>query len=151
VQGEYRDDRERARANSAADGTNNVTSQKTADIPIPHARSVYRVSRLCEHCCGRWKPSRVSGGPRQVNDLIFWSWLAKLRGMRIAADVFQTASMYPPLVLTGGPAVGKSTTANLFARRRPRAAVVDVDDVRQLVVSGAAAPWDGAEGLPSSV
>ena len=25
--------------------------------------------------------------------------------------------------------------------------VVDVDDVRQLVVSGAAAPWDGGEGL----
>jgi len=55
--------------------------------------------------------------------------------------------VYPPLVLTGGPAVGKSTTASLLARQCPRAAVVDVDDVRQLVVSGAAAPWDGDEGL----
>jgi predicted kinase len=53
----------------------------------------------------------------------------------------------PPLVLTGGPAVGKSTTANLLARRCARAAVIEVDDVRQLVVSGAAAPWDGSEGL----
>jgi predicted kinase len=55
--------------------------------------------------------------------------------------------MRPPLVLTGGPAVGKSTTARLVARRYARAAVIEVDDVRQLVVSGAAAPWDGAEGL----
>jgi predicted kinase len=55
--------------------------------------------------------------------------------------------MRPPLVLTGGPAVGKSTTARLVARRFGRAAVIEVDDVRQLVVSGAAAPWDGPEGL----
>ena len=55
--------------------------------------------------------------------------------------------MGPPLVLTGGPAVGKSTTANHVARRYARAAVIEVDDVRQLVVSGAAAPWDGAEGV----
>lgn len=55
--------------------------------------------------------------------------------------------MRPPLVLTGGPAVGKNTTASRVARRCARAAVVDVDDVRQLVVSGAAAPWDGPEGL----
>ncbi len=56
-------------------------------------------------------------------------------------------SMRPILVLTGGPAVGKSTTASLVARQCARAAVIDVDDVRQFVVSGAAAPWDGAEGL----
>jgi predicted kinase len=55
--------------------------------------------------------------------------------------------VHSPLVLTGGPAVGKSTIGNLLARRRARAAVVDVDDVRQLVVSGAAAPWDGSEGV----
>ena len=55
--------------------------------------------------------------------------------------------MLRPLVLTGGPAVGKSTTARLVARARPRAALVDVDDIRQLVVSGHAAPWQGAEGL----
>ena len=52
----------------------------------------------------------------------------------------------PPLLLTGGPAVGKSSTAGLLARSRPRAAVIDVDDVRQLVVSGGAAPWEGEEG-----
>lgn len=51
-----------------------------------------------------------------------------------------------PLVLTGGPAVGKSTCAALLARDRPRGAFVDVDDLRQLVVSGDVAPWDGDEG-----
>ena len=55
--------------------------------------------------------------------------------------------MRAPLVLTGGPAVGKSTTASLVGRRCARAAVIDVDDVRQLVVAGAAAHWEGAEGL----
>jgi len=43
--------------------------------------------------------------------------------------------------------VGKSTTARLLALAIPRAAVVDVDDVRQLIVSGGAAPWQGPEGL----
>lgn len=52
----------------------------------------------------------------------------------------------PVLVLTGGPAVGKSTTALALAAGRTRCAVIDVDDVRQLVVSGAAAPWEGMEG-----
>lgn len=51
-----------------------------------------------------------------------------------------------PLLLTGPPAVGKSTTANALARSRPRAAVIDVDDIRHLVVSGHAAPWHGSEG-----
>ena len=52
----------------------------------------------------------------------------------------------PPLILTGGPAVGKSVTARALAEVRPRCAVIEVDDVRQLVVSGAAAPWEGKEG-----
>lgn len=52
----------------------------------------------------------------------------------------------PVLVLTGPPAVGKSTTAHALAATRERCSVVDVDDVRQLVVSGSAAPWDGKEG-----
>lgn len=56
-----------------------------------------------------------------------------------------------PLVLTGGPAVGKSTCAALLARRRPRGAYVDVDDLRQLVVAGSAAPWDGDEGARQRV
>lgn len=51
-----------------------------------------------------------------------------------------------PLLLTGPPAAGKSTTARSLAMLRPRGAVVDVDNIRQLVVSGHAAPWDGDEG-----
>jgi predicted ATPase len=62
-------------------------------------------------------------------------------------DMRQNAWMRSPLVLTGGPAVGKSTTARFLALATDRAAVVDVDDVRQLVVSGGAAPWEGPEGL----
>lgn len=52
----------------------------------------------------------------------------------------------PPLVLTGGPAVGKTATSRHLANERPRCAVVDVDDIRHLIVSGAAAPWRGVEG-----
>ena len=54
--------------------------------------------------------------------------------------------MRPPLVLTGGPAVGKSSTARLLAQSRPSGAVIDVDDVRHMVVGGHAAPWDGEDG-----
>jgi hypothetical protein len=53
----------------------------------------------------------------------------------------------PPLVLTGGPATGKSTTGRALARGCARGAFVDVDDVRQLVVSGGATVWEGAEGV----
>jgi hypothetical protein len=56
-------------------------------------------------------------------------------------------STRPALVLTGPPAVGKSSTAHAVAATRLRCAVVDVDDIRQLVVSGHAAPWEGAEGV----
>ncbi len=51
------------------------------------------------------------------------------------------------LVLTGPPAVGKTTVGRLVAAARARCAMVDIDDVRHLIVSGHAAPWDGAEGL----
>ncbi|MEV0621370.1 hypothetical protein AB0I81_49140 [Nonomuraea sp. NPDC050404] len=51
------------------------------------------------------------------------------------------------LILTGPPAVGKSTIGRLVARERPCAAFIDIDDVRHLVVSGHAAPWDGPAGL----
>lgn len=54
--------------------------------------------------------------------------------------------MRPALLLTGGPAAGKSTTALRLVGPLERAAVVDVDDIRQLVVVGHAAPWDGREG-----
>ena len=50
------------------------------------------------------------------------------------------------MLLTGPPAAGKTTCARLLAERRQRCAVVDVDDVRHLVVAGHAALWDGAEG-----
>jgi len=55
-----------------------------------------------------------------------------------------------PLILTGAPAVGKSVTAQSLAARRERCAVIDVDDVRQLVVGGHAAPWDANEDATSS-
>ena len=52
-----------------------------------------------------------------------------------------------PLLITGPPAAGKSTTARVLADSRPLAAMIDVDDLRQLVVAGHAAPWDGEAGL----
>jgi hypothetical protein len=51
-----------------------------------------------------------------------------------------------PLVLSGGPAVGKTTCGRRLAEERRRAAFVDADDIRQLVVAGAATLWSGAEG-----
>jgi shikimate kinase len=51
-----------------------------------------------------------------------------------------------PLVLSGGPAVGKSTCGRKLAEGRERAAFIDVDDIRQLVVAGDAALWSGPEG-----
>ena len=52
-----------------------------------------------------------------------------------------------PLLITGPPAAGKSATARALAGLLPLAAVIDVDDLRQLVVAGHAAPWDGESGL----
>lgn len=54
--------------------------------------------------------------------------------------------MRRPLVLTGGPAVGKTTCGRALAEERPRAAYIDVDDVRQLIVAGHEAPWAGPGG-----
>lgn len=51
-----------------------------------------------------------------------------------------------PLLLTGGPAVGKTTTARALAETTERCAHIDVDDVRQMIKSGSVAPWKGAEG-----
>ncbi|KQU67647.1 hypothetical protein [Phycicoccus sp. Root101] len=53
----------------------------------------------------------------------------------------------PVLVLTGGPAAGKTSTARAVAAQLERAAVIDVDDPRHLVVAGHAAPWEGSNGL----
>lgn len=51
-----------------------------------------------------------------------------------------------PLILSGGPAVGKSTCAGALARERDRCAAIDADDVRQLVVAGEKTLWSGPEG-----
>ncbi len=52
-----------------------------------------------------------------------------------------------PLILSGGPAVGKTTCGRALAVARERAAYIDGDDIRQLVVAGAATLWSGQEGL----
>ena len=57
----------------------------------------------------------------------------------------------PVLVLTGGPAAGKSATALALSDSTPRCAFIDVDDIRQLVKNGGAAPWEGEEGLRQHV
>jgi len=51
------------------------------------------------------------------------------------------------VLLTGGPGAGKSTIARAVAPLRRRCAVIEVDDVRQMLVQPHAAPWDGSEGL----
>ena len=51
-----------------------------------------------------------------------------------------------PLILSGGPAVGKSTCGRTLARERDRAAYIDADDIRQLVVAGDETLWSGPEG-----
>jgi dephospho-CoA kinase len=51
------------------------------------------------------------------------------------------------VVLTGGPGAGKSTIARAVAPLRRRCAVIEVDDVRQMLVQPHAAPWEDAEGL----
>lgn len=51
-----------------------------------------------------------------------------------------------PLVLSGGPAVGKSTCGRRLAEGCARGAFIDSDDIRQLIVAGEAALWNGSEG-----
>ena len=51
-----------------------------------------------------------------------------------------------PLLLTGGPAVGKTTTGRALAQATERCAYIDVDDVRLMVRNGGVAPWEGAAG-----
>ena len=61
-------------------------------------------------------------------------------------SALRSEGLLRPLVLTGGPAVGKSVTGRRLAQSRARAAFIDVDDIRQLVVAGAEAPWRESEG-----
>jgi hypothetical protein len=56
-----------------------------------------------------------------------------------------------PLLLSGGPAVGKTTCGGRLAEERSRAAYVHSDDIRQLVVAGAATLWSGPAGQKQHV
>lgn len=51
-----------------------------------------------------------------------------------------------PLIVSGGPAVGKSTCGRALASNRERGAFIDGDDIRQLIVAGQATLWSGREG-----
>ena len=53
--------------------------------------------------------------------------------------------MRRPLVLTGGPAVGKSTCAAELAAAQVPTARIEVDDLR-LLMTGAVPPWAGTAG-----
>ena len=55
------------------------------------------------------------------------------------------------MVLTGQPAVGKTSAGRALAASRREGAYVDVDDIRQLVVAGHAAPWNGPEGIRQQI
>src|SRR5690349_9064016 len=50
------------------------------------------------------------------------------------------------VVLTGGPGAGKTTVAHAVAVGRRRCAIIDVDDVRHMLVQPHVAPWGGSEG-----
>ena len=50
------------------------------------------------------------------------------------------------LILTGPAGAGKNTIAEIFAKKRERCAVVDVDVVRHMFVQPHKAPWAGVEG-----
>lgn len=50
------------------------------------------------------------------------------------------------VILTGPAGAGKSTLIQAGARRRPRAAALDVDDVRWMLLQPHVAPWGGLEG-----
>ncbi len=47
------------------------------------------------------------------------------------------------IVLTGPPGSGTEAVADLVARRVPRAAVIDVADLRSIVTVGRREPWEG--------
>ena len=51
------------------------------------------------------------------------------------------------LLLTGPPASGKNTIAELLAKRLERCAAIDVDQIRQMIVQPNSAPWESKEQL----
>ncbi|MPQ96337.1 hypothetical protein GB931_00040 [Modestobacter sp. I12A-02628] len=58
----------------------------------------------------------------------------------------EPAPLRRPLLLTGPPGAGKSAVAAALAAGRALCAVVEVDDVRALVRSGAVDPWRPGAG-----
>lgn len=50
------------------------------------------------------------------------------------------------LLLTGPPAAGKNTVAELVAKRLDKCAVIDVDVLRQMILNPRREPWEGEEG-----
>lgn len=56
-----------------------------------------------------------------------------------------------PLILSGGPAVGKTTSGRRLAEASARAAFIDADDIRQLVVAGQETLWSGPAGTAQHV
>lgn len=50
------------------------------------------------------------------------------------------------LILTGPPASGKNSVATLIAGQRECCAIIDVDQVRWMLVQPHTAPWEGEEG-----
>src|SRR5262245_40892720 len=50
------------------------------------------------------------------------------------------------LILTGPPASGKNSVARIVARGRNRCAIIDIDQVRWMLVQPHHAPWEGEEG-----
>jgi predicted kinase len=50
------------------------------------------------------------------------------------------------LILTGPPAAGKNTIAEVYVKTHLKCAVIDVDDVRQMLKKPHRAPWEGKAG-----
>lgn len=50
------------------------------------------------------------------------------------------------IILTGPPGAGKNTISEILAQKRGACAVVDVDQVRWMVINSHKAPWEGEEG-----
>lgn len=50
------------------------------------------------------------------------------------------------LIITGPAGAGKNTVAKIFANKRSRCAVIDVDVVRHMLMQPHLAPWAGEEG-----
>ena|SRR3990167_5808551 len=50
------------------------------------------------------------------------------------------------IILTGPAGAGKNTVGHIIAQKREKCAVINVDDVRQMLVNPHKAPWEGEEG-----